>query len=521
VIDDRRKTLTLIATILGSNIVFLDGTVVNIALPSIQRDLDTGLAAQQWVVEAYLLTLVAVLLVGGSLGDLYGRRRLFTIGLAGFAVTSVMCALAPSSGVLIASRALQGVAGALLVPGSLAIIASTWEGAERGKAVGTWTAWAGISTLAGPAAGGALIDLLSWRWVFWINVPLILFTLWLTHRAVEESSDPEACPGVDYPGIGLSAVGFGGPVFALIEQPNVGWESPLVIGPMAAGVIALAAFVAWEARTRAPMVPLSLFAVRNFTVTNLTTLAVYAGLYGSMFFLTIFLQQVGGYSPLQAGLASMPVTVIMFLLSPRFGALASGYGPRLPMSVGPLIAGVGLLLLVRIDGEAAYFVDVLPGILVFSLGLAMTVAPLTATVLDSVPERRAGIASGINNAVSRIAGLLAIAVIGAVITAQFLGAAESGAEDRALGAEARAALEAARNSPFAGPDLSAVPDREVQAATQVADDAAVDGFRVGIAITGLLSIAGGLVAAVGIRNPPRPIEVPVEEGRAPPAAATA
>ncbi len=501
--ESRRRSLTLVATILGSNIVFLDGTVVNVALPAIQQDLDTGLAAQQWVVEAYLLTLVAVLLVGGSLGDLYGRRRLFSIGLAGFAATSILCALAPSSGLLIGARALQGVAGALLVPGSLAIIAATFEGAERGRAVGVWTAWAGIATLIGPAGGGAIVDALSWRWIFWINVPLIAFTLWLTARAVRESSDPEACPGVDYVGIGLSAIGLGGPVFALVQGPIEGWGSPLVLGPLVVGVLALVGFVLWEARTRAPMLPLSLFRIRNFAVANLSTLAVYAGLFGATFFLTIFLQQVAGYTPLEAGLATSPVTVIMFFLSPRFGELAGEIGPRLPMAVGPVLAGLGLLLLVRVEAGADYLTEVLPALLLFSLGLAMTVAPLTATVLDSVEERRAGIASGVNNAISRVAGLLAVAALGAVISAEFATSVDAGVADRGLSPEAAAAIESAKESPFAGPELGSVPEPERGTVDQLASDAAVSAFQLGIAIAGLLSIAGGIVAAIGIRNPER------------------
>jgi EmrB/QacA subfamily drug resistance transporter len=500
--EDRRRKLTLLAAILGANIVFLDSTVVNVALPAIQRDLGTGLAAQQWIVEIYLLTLVAVLLVGGSLGDLYGRRRLFSIGLAGFAVTSVLCAIAPSSGFLIGARGLQGIAGGLLVPGSLAILAATFEGAARGRAVGTWTAWAGIATLIGPAGGGLLIEL-DWRWVFWVNVPLIAVTLWLTRRSVAESSDPEACPGVDYVGIALSAVGLGGPVFALISQPTAGWGSPLVLAPLITGIAALIAFVLWERRSRAPMLPLGLFAVRNFTVANLATLAVYAGLYGATFFLVIFLQQVGGYSPFYAGLATVPVTVIMFVLSPRFGALASGVGPRLPMSVGPLLAGAGLLLLVRVDAGAEYLTAVLPALLVFGLGLAMTVAPLTATVLDSVAERHAGIASGVNNAIARVAGLLAIAVLGAAISAQFAASLDSDPSREQLGSAAVESLEAAKDSPFAGADLVSVPALERGPTEAIATDAAVDGFRVGVGLAGLLAIAGGLVSALGIRNPPR------------------
>jgi EmrB/QacA subfamily drug resistance transporter len=297
----RSQRLTLVATILAPTVVFLDATVVNVALPAMQEDLGMGLAGQQWVVEAYLLALVSLLLVGGSLGDHFGRRRIFAIGLAGFGVTSILCALAPDTGVLIALRGLQGFAGALLVPGSLAILTSTFDGEARGRAIGTWTAWSGISTIAGPAAGGFLTEALSWRFVFWINVPLIVVTLLLTLNAVEESRDPDAVRGFDIPGVVLSALGLGGPVFALIEQPTYGWGDPLVIIPLLAGVLCLLAFVWREATARSPMMPLSLFRVRNFAVANASTLTTYGGLMGSTFLLTLYLQQVGGYTPLPRG----------------------------------------------------------------------------------------------------------------------------------------------------------------------------------------------------------------------------
>ena len=405
----RRQRLTLIATILGSTVVFLDGTVVNVALPAISDDLDAGLAGQQWVVEAYMLTLVSLLLVGGSLGDQFGRRRMFVAGLIAFGATSALCAIAPSDEFLIGARALQGIAGALLVPGSLAIVAATFEGAARGKAVGTWTAWTGIATVLGPAGGGALIGLLSWRAIFWVNLPLIAATVALTLHAVEESRDPDAFRGIDWPGIVLSAAGLGGPVFALIEQPTHGWGDPLVWVPLVGGVACFALFVLREARARHPMLDLGLFRIRNFAVANLTTLTAYAGLIGGLFFVGLFLQQVAGYSPLEAGLATTPISILLFFLSPRFGRLASGTGPRLPMTAGPIVGGLGLLLLLRVGADADYLTDVLPAILVFGLGLSATVAPLTATVLDSVDERHVGIASGVNNGVSRVAGLLAIA----------------------------------------------------------------------------------------------------------------
>ena len=297
----RQQRLTLIATILGSTVVFLDATIVNVALPSIGRELNAGLAGQQWVLEAYMLTMVSLLLVGGSLGDQFGRRRLFVIGLVAFGATSVLCALAPTEEFLIGARALQGIAGALLVPGSLAIVAATFSGEERGKAVGTWTAWTGIATVFGPAGGGALVGLISWRAIFWVNIPLIAGTVMLTLRAVEESSDPEAFRGIDVPGVMLSAAGLAGPVFALIEQPTHGWSDPLVWVPLIAGVACFAAFVFWEARAKRPMLDLSLFRIRNFTVANVTTLTVYAGLAAGLLFVGLYLQQVVGYTRLRGG----------------------------------------------------------------------------------------------------------------------------------------------------------------------------------------------------------------------------
>ena len=365
----RRQRLTLVATILGSTVVFLDSTVVNVALPAISDNLDAGLAGQQWVVEAYMLSLVSLLLVGGSLGDQFGRRRMFVFGLVAFGATSILCALAPSVEFLVGARVLQGVAGALLVPGSLAIVAATFEGAARGKAVGTWTAWTGIATVIGPAGGGALSGVLSWRAIFWVNIPLIAVTAALTLHSVGESRDPDAFRGIDWLGIALSAAGLGGPVFALIEQPTHGWSDPLVWVPLLAGIACFALFVLHEARARHPMMDLGLFRIRNFAVANLTTLSAYAGLIGGLFFVGLFLQQVAGYSPLEAGLATTPISLILFVLSPRFGRFASGSGPRLPMTAGPIVGGLGLLLLLRVGSDAPYATEVLPAILLFGLSL--------------------------------------------------------------------------------------------------------------------------------------------------------
>jgi len=468
----RSQRLTLIATILGSTVVFLDSTVVNVALPAIGEDLDAGLSGQQWVVEAYMLTMVSLLLVGGSLGDQFGRRRMFVVGLIAFGATSVLCAIAPNVEFLVGARALQGIAGALLVPGSLAIVAATFDGEARGKAVGTWTAWTGIATVIGPAGGGALIGLTSWRAIFWVNLPLIAATVWLTLHAVEESRDPDAFRGIDWAGIALSAAGLGGPVFALIEQPDHGWSDPLVWIPLLGGILCFALFVLREARARHPMMDLGLFRIRNFAVANLTTLSAYAGLIGGLFFVGLFLQQVAGYSALEAGLATTPISVLLFVLSPRFGRVASGTGPRLPMSAGPIVGGLGLLLMLRVDSGADYVTEVLPAILVFGLGLSATVAPLTATVLDSVEERHVGIASGINNGVSRVAGLLAIAVLGAVISARF--------------------------DAIAG-DVAGGP------LTDAAASASTSAFHLGLLIAAALMILGGIASGLGIENPRRKV----------------
>jgi EmrB/QacA subfamily drug resistance transporter len=529
----RQQRLTLVATILGSAVVFLDGTIVNVALPSIGRGLGAGLAGQQWVLEAYMLTMVSLLLVGGSLSDRFGRRRLFVIGLVTFGGTSILCALAPTEAWLIGARALQGVAGALLVPGSLAIVAATFSGEERGKAVGTWTAWTGIATVFGPAGGGALVGLTSWRAIFWVNIPLIAGTVMLTLRAVEESSDPDAFRGIDVPGVLLSAAGLAGPVFALIEQPTHGWGDPLVWLPLTAGVLCFAAFVAWEARAARPMLDLSLFRIRNFAVANLTTLSVYAGLAAGLLFTGLYLQQVVGYTPLEAGLATTPISLCLFLLSPRFGKLASGVGPRLPMTVGPILAGAGMLLFLRIGADASYAADVLPAVLVFGLGMSMTVAPLTATVLDSVAPNRVGIASGVNNGVSRVAGLLAIAVLGAVISAHFgarldseLGSRPSGAaaarsagegtgpsqgavaeaEGRPLSTAARSAVAEAKEQPLGVPKTEKLPPVEARVIVAASAEASTSAFHLGTLLAGALMILGGIAAGVGIRNPRRRAE---------------
>ncbi len=387
---NRRRQLTLIATILGSGIALLDATVVNVALPAIERDLGGGLAGQQWVVNAYLLTLGSLILIGGSLGDLYGERKVFALGIAAFGVASVLCALAPTIETLVAARAIQGVASALLTPASLAVIATTFDDAkERGAAIGTWTAWGGIAALIGPVAGGQIVDVTSWRWIFAINVPFVAATLVLIWIAVEAADGERSPRRIDLVGAVLTALGLAGPVYALVEQPKRGWTSPLVLVGLLGGAALLVAFVLWERRTRDPMLPLRLFRRRNFSWANIETLLVYSALSALFFFLTIFLQQVAGWSALGSGIAGLPVTVLMFTLSRRFGALSARFGPRLFMGAGPLVCAAGVLLLVRIDEAVSYWVDVLPAMILFGLGLAIVVAPLTSTVMaDAVRGRR-------------------------------------------------------------------------------------------------------------------------------------
>ncbi|MEY2441935.1 MAG: hypothetical protein QOJ46_1361 [bacterium] len=413
--DAAAKRLTLIAAIMGSFVVGVDATVVNVALPAIEHDLGGGLTGQQWVVNAYLLFLGSLILIGGSLGDLFGERRVFRIGVAGFGAVSVLCAIAPTIETLVAFRALQGVFGALLTPAALAIIIATFPPDERASAIGSWTAWAGIATVIGPLAGGQLIDSWSWRAIFAVNVPFVIATLAMSARIPMPAERSGRRPRVDWQGATLAAVGLAGPTLALIEQPRVGWSDPLVAGPLVAGVVLLTTFVLWERRTPEPMLPLGIFRRRNFAVGNLETLVMYGGLSVVFFLLVIFLQQVAGYDALQAGLATLPTTGIMFLLSKRFGALADRLGARWFMGFGPLVGAAGLALMLRVDAQFSYWTDLLPALLVFSLGLAMTVAPLTATVLADADESNAGIASAVNNAIARVAGLLATASIGAVV----------------------------------------------------------------------------------------------------------
>ena len=398
------------AAVLGSGVAFLDGTVVNVALPTIGRELDAGLTGQQWVLDGYLLTLSALLLSGGAAGDRYGRRRVFVAGLVVFTAASLACGMAPTICWLIGARLVQGVGAAALVPGSLALIDAGITEDDRGRAVGIWAGMSGVATALGPFIGGWLVDAASWRWVFFLNVPLAAAVLWIAARHLPESRSPAAPRRPDILGTAAITVGLAGVIYALIEAPSRGWT----LGTVAAAVIGTAALVAFpliERRVRSPLLPPQLFRSRQFTGANLTTLAVYTAVGGALFLLALQLQESLHYSALAAGLATMPTTVIMLIGSPWAGAFAQRTGPRLPMTVGPLIAAVGVALMARIVPGASYVGAVLPAVVVFGVGLAITVAPLTAAVLSAVSDAYAGIASGVNNAIARVAGLIAVAVL--------------------------------------------------------------------------------------------------------------
>jgi EmrB/QacA subfamily drug resistance transporter len=458
-----RQRLTLLAAILGSAMVLIDGTIVNVALPAIQDDLGGGLSAQQWVSNAYLLALGSLILIGGSLGDIYGERRVFAVGVVAFGVLSACCALAPTIEVLIGVRALQGAAGALVAPSSLAVIVAAFAPRERGAAVGSWTAWGGAAAVVGPLAGGVIVDQTSWRWIFALNVPLGLVTVVLILLAVPQRARVVG-RRVDVVGAGLCALGLGGVVFALIEQPHYGWGSPVILVPLLVGALAFAAFLTHERRTAEPMLKLELFSRRNFAVGNAETFAMYAGLGITFFYLVVYLQEVAGYTALESGLTVLPVTVTMFLFSRRFGALADRHGPRLFMGAGPLVAAAGILLLLRVGMHPSYAQDVLPAMLVFAFGLTLTVAPLTATVLADAEEDEAGIASAVNNAVARVAGLLGVSAVGLIVAGTLVG------------------------------DTFAPNDESVEA------------FHLVVLICGVLVAAGGILGAVGITNPRRTVD---------------
>ena len=448
------------ATVLGSGMTAIDGTVVGIALPSIGRQFHASLGALQWVVTGYTLTLAALLILGGSLGDRNGRRRVFAVGVVWFTLASVACALAPDSAALIVTRALQGAGAALLTPGSLAIIEASFEAEDRGRAIGAWSGLSGVATAAGPLLGGWLVVAASWRWIFLINVPVGVLVLAVSARHVPESRDQAVTGPLDLRGAVLAVTSLAGVTYGLIEGPSRGWADASVAVLLCVGAVAGLGFWAVERRSAAPMVSLAVFRARQFTVTNVVTFFVYAALGGALFLFPVELQVVDHYTPMESGLALLPITVLMLLLSSRSGRLATRIGPRLQMSLGPVVVGAGLALLGRSTSDAGYVSGVLPAVLVFGLGLAATVAPLTTTALGALPAEQSGIASAVNNDVARLGALIAVAVLPAL-----------------AGITGRGYLQ---------PHVLAT------------------GFTQAVRIAGAWCAAGGVIAAVGLRNPSAP-----------------
>lgn len=442
------QRLVLILAILSSFVAFIDSSIVNVALPQISEQLGGGLIIQQWVNDAYLISLGTLMLAAGSLSDNFGHKRMLNIGLIGFLLTSLLCAIAPTGEFLVVARGLQGIAGALLVPSSLSMIIGAFSGAAQSKAIGRWTALTGTSFIVGPLLGGLLVDLVSWRLIFAINIIPITIALFLSARVSIDSEDQKHSR-VDVAGIIYGALALGALVYALIEQSRLGWSNPFIVGALLLGVLSFIVFIYHEKRTAQPMLPLDIFKYRNFSIGNVATFFIYAALSLQGFLLVVFLQQVAGLSATVAGLTSLPATIIMLFLASKFGELSGKYGPRFFMAIGSMVAGLGTLYFLTVTVPVNYWVHVLPAVLLFGLGLSMTVAPLTSAVLSSIKTSQSGIGSAVNNAIARIAGLMSIAMVGL----------------------------------FAGSHLDA------------------DGFHRGIIVCVALFFVGGIVSAVWIRNP--------------------
>jgi EmrB/QacA subfamily drug resistance transporter len=455
-LSSTRGRWVLAITVLGSGIAFLEATVVNVALPELGRDLDADVAGLQWTINGYLITLASLILLGGSLGDRYGRRRIFEIGVVWFTLASALCALAPNIEILVLARVIQGVGGALLTPGSLAIIEATFRQEDRGRAIGAWSALTGVAGAVGPLVGGYLIDAVSWRAIFLINLPLGAFVVWASRRHIPETRDPSITGALDLRGSALATLGLGGLTFALIQTPDQGFISPSVLTALTVGIVSMVAFVRTEHRAPQPMLPLSIFSSRQFTSANLVTFVVYAALGAVFFLLVVFLQIALGYTAIEAGAASLPATAVMLLFSPSAGALAQRIGPRIPLTIGPILVAVGMFMMSEINVGDSYVQAVLPAVIVFGVGLTLVVAPVTITVLAAADPRQAGIASGVNNAVARTGGLLAVAVL---------------------------------------PVIAGLSGGDYQDPTAIAD-----GFEIGMRASAALAAAGGIIAFATISD---------------------
>jgi EmrB/QacA subfamily drug resistance transporter len=489
----------LAATILGSAMAFIDGTVVNVALPEIQARLNATAVDAQWIVESYALFLAALILVGGSLGDHYGRKRIFSLGVILFAAASVWCGLAASPGQLIVARAVQGIGGAMLVPGSLAIISASFDEERRGQAIGTWSGFSGITAALGPVLGGYLVENVSWRAAFLINVPLALAVLFIASRHVPESRDPDARK-LDIPGAILATVGLGGVVFGLIEAQSSGFGDPLVLAALALGLGALVAFVVVEHRSHEPMMPLSLFRSRNFSGANLLTLLLYAGLGGALYFLPFTLIQVHGYSATAAGSAFLPFIVITFVMSRWAGGLVPRYGAKLPLVIGPTIAAAGFILFALPGTGGSYWTTFFPAIVVQGFGMALVIAPLTTTAMNSVSGSHSGLASGVNNAVSRTASLLAIPVLGIFVFVAFSAALDARVATLDLPPRAQEQLETEKVDLGAAEVPEGLGGATAAAVERAIDEAFVAGFRIAMFVAAALALASAVAAAILIEG---------------------
>ncbi len=502
----------LAATIIGSAMAFIDSTVTNVALPQIQVRLGATALDAQWIVESYALFLSALILVGGSLGDHYGRRRIFTLGIAIFTLASVWCGLSTSPEMLIVARAVQGVGGALLVPGSLAIISASFEGEERGKAIGTWAGLSGVTTALGPILGGFLVENVSWRAAFLINVPLAIVVLVIAYRHVPESRDPDARK-LDVPGAALATLGLGGVVYGLITSAEAGFDSVRVIVALVLGVGSLVAFIMWERRTEEPMMPLSMFQSRNFSGANILTLLLYAGLGGSLYFLPFLLIQVHEYSATAAGASFLPFTIITFLMSRWAGGLITRYGARLPLTIGPVIAAGGFVLFALPGPEGSYWTTFFPAIVVLGLGMSLVIAPLTTTAMSSVSGRHSGLASGVNNAVSRTAGLLAIPILGIFVFLVFSGSLDDRVRDLNLSPKAQQQLEAEKVD-LGGAEVPPGVGEETGAQIETAIELSfLDAFRLAMFIAAGSALASAVAAAIIIEGKDRPAPAVQTGGR--------
>ncbi len=495
-----RGRWVLAATILGSSMVFIDGTVTNVALPALQANLHATSVDVQWVVEAYALFLAALLLLGGSLGDHFGRRRIYAIGVVLFALASAWCGLAPNISQLILARAVQGVGGAMLVPGGLAIISASFPESERGRAIGTWSGSTAITTALGPVIGGWLIEHVSWRAVFFLNLPLALVVLLLVVWRVPESRNEEESQKLDLSGATLATLSFGAIVYGLIESSRLGLQSPVVIASVSAGVVIFALFILVEARVRQPMMPLTLFRSRNFAGANLLTLFLYASLAGTLYFMPLNLIQVQGYTATAAGAATLPFILIMFLLSRWSGGLVKRYGARLPLVVGPTVAAAGFALFLRTGVGGSYFTSFFPAIVILGFGMAISVAPLTTTVMNSVNQSHAGIASGVNNAVSRTAGLLAVAVFGLIMFHAFNGCLEQRLSVLPIPVEVRQALNTERLKLAAAEIPNSLGEEMRVTIKQAVNECFVVGFRRVMLVGAVLALAGSVLAWLLIRT---------------------